>query len=143
MPTNSSAEYTPYEYAIIRIVPRVERGEQVNAGVVLFSRQRRFLAARTGLEPHHRAALAALAPDLNMDAISERLDLIGRVCEGGEGSGPVGQLDQAERFRWVVAPSSTIVQASAVHSGRCIDPVRELDRLYASTVAAVDGNANA
>jgi hypothetical protein len=137
---NNLDDYSPYEYAIIRVVPRVERGEQINVGVVLFCRQRRFLAARTGLESHHRIALSALAPDLDLDAISERLNLIVKICDGGEGSGPVGQLSQAERFRWVVAPSSTTVQASAVHGGRCTDPASELDRLYRSTVAAVKGD---
>lgn len=139
MPVHDLDDYSPYEYAIIRVVPRVERGERVNVGVVLFCRQRRFLAARTGLEPHHQVALRALAPDLDMDAIAERLDVIVKVCDGGEGSGPVGQLSQAERFRWIVAPSSTVVQASPVHGGRCTDPASELDQLYRSTVAAVNG----
>ncbi len=138
MPATSSPDLIPYEYAIIRVVPRVERGERVNVGVVLFCRQRRFLAARVGLEPHHQVALSALAPDLNMEAIRERLNVIVKVCAGGQEAQPVGLLSQAERFRWLVAPSSTVVQPSAVHVGRCADPEGELDQLYETTVAAVD-----
>lgn len=132
-----SVNVVPYEYAIVRVVPRVERGEQVNVGVVLFCRQGRFLGARMGLDPHHRAALAALAPDLALEAIQERLDVMIRVAGGGPGSGPIGALSQAERFRWLAAPSSTMVQPSAVHAGSCDDPERELARLYRTTVAAV------
>lgn len=139
MPMSGSASMSmvPYEYAIVRIVPRVERGEQVNAGVVLFCRQRRFLGARMGLDSHHQAALTALAPSLALDSIQERLDVMARVAAGGPESGPIGALSEAERFRWLAAPSSTMVQPSPVHAGRCDDPERELEQLYRTTVAAV------
>ena len=120
-----------FEYAIVRIVPRVERGEFINAGVVLFCRTRRFLGARIDLDI---ARLTALAPDLDIAPIQEQLDHILLVCEGGAAAGPIGLLPQSERFRWLVAPRSTIVQPSPVHSGICDDPQAALDRLMASMV---------
>ena len=120
-----------FEYAIIRIVPRVERGEFINAGVVLFCRTRRFLAARTNLDP---ARLTALASDIDIIAINEQLEHISQVCAGGA-AGPIGLLPQPERFRWLVAPRSTVVQPSPVHCGLCDDPQVELDRLMATMVA--------
>ena len=121
-----------FEYAIIRIVPRVERGEFINAGVVLFCRTRRFLAARTNLDP---ARLTALASDIDIIAINEQLEHISQVCAGGAAAGPIGLLPQPERFRWLVAPRSTVVQPSPVHCGLCDDPQVELDRLMATMVA--------
>ncbi len=120
-----------FEYAIIRIVPRVERGEFVNAGVVLFSRPRRFLDARVHLDP---ARLAALAPDLDLAAVRSHLELIPRLCAGDEEAGPIARLSQAERFHWLVAPQSTIVQPSPVHSGLCDNPSDALERLLKSMV---------
>jgi hypothetical protein len=120
-----------FEYAIIRVVPRVEREEFINVGVVLFCRTRRFLDARFALDTQR---LAALAPDLDMVALQEQLDHIQMVCVGGEAAGPIGLLPQAERFRWLVAPRSTIVQPSPVHTGLCDDPQATLDRLVATMV---------
>jgi len=120
-----------FEYAIIRVVPRVEREEFINVGVVLFCRTRHFLDARIWLDLQR---LAVLAPDLDLDALQEQLDHIPVVCKGGEAAGPIGILPQAERFRWLVAPRSTIVQPSPVHSGLCDDPQIELDRLEATMV---------
>jgi hypothetical protein len=116
---------------VIRVVPRVERGEFVNAGVVLFCRARRFLGARVALDA---ARLAALAPDLDADDIRARLALIPHVCAGGPDAGPIGRLSQTERFHWLVAPSSTVLQPSPVHAGLCHDPVATLDRLLVTMV---------
>jgi Protein of unknown function (DUF3037) len=120
-----------FEYAIIRIVPRVEREEFINAGVVLFCRTRQFLDARIALDAER---LNALAPHLDIAAVQEQLSHIPLVCVGGAAAGPIGSLPQPERFRWLVAPRSTIVQPSPVHAGLCDDPQAELDRLVATMV---------
>jgi hypothetical protein len=120
-----------FEYAIVRVVPRVEREEFINAGVVLFCRTRRFLDARIALDTRR---LAALAPDLDVASIQAELDHIPLVCAGGAAAGPIGLLPQAERFRWLVAPRSTIVQPSPVHCGLCDDPRVELDQLVETMV---------
>jgi hypothetical protein len=120
-----------FEYAILRVVPRVEREEFINAGVVLFCRTRRFLDARIALDTRR---LTALAPDLEAAAIQAELDHIPIVCVGGRAAGPIGLLPQAERFRWLVAPRSTIVQPSPVHCGLCDDPQIELDQLLETMV---------
>jgi Protein of unknown function (DUF3037) len=120
-----------FEYAIIRVVPRVEREEFINVGVVLFCRTRHFLDARVVLDTQR---LAVLAPDLDLDALQEQLNHIPVLCKGGEAAAPIGLLSQAERFRWLVAPRSTIVQPSPVHSGLSDDPQAELDKLVATMV---------
>ena len=112
-------------------MPRVEREEFLNVGVVLFCRTRHFLDARVALDTQR---LAVLAPDLDLDALQEQLNHIPVICLGGDDAGPIGLLPQAERFRWLVAPRSTIVQPSPVHSGLCDDPQAELDRLIATMV---------
>ena len=121
----------PFAYALIRVVPRVERGECVNVGVVLFCRSRRFLEARLELD---LGRPLALAPDLDHAAVRRQLDLIALVCRGDPAAGAIGRLPQAERFGWLVAPASTVVQPSAVHAGLCADPEEELDRLFATMV---------
>lgn len=118
-----------FEYAAIRVVPRVERGEFVNVGVVLFCRTRRFLEARVRLEP---ARLRALAPDVDLAAVEELLGYIPLVCRGGKAAGPIGALPPHERFRWLTAPRSTVVQPSPVHSGMCDDPLLAIERLFAA-----------
>jgi hypothetical protein len=120
-----------FEYAIVRLVPRVEREEFVNVGVVLFCRTRRFLDARVALDS---ARLAALAPYLDVPAIQEQLSYIPRICRGGADAGPIGLLPQPERFRWLVAQRSTVVQSSPVHCGLCNDPQAVLERLAATIV---------
>ncbi len=115
-----------YDYAVIRVVPRVEREEFINAGVIVFCRTRRFLGARVALQ---RARLAALAPDLDPAEIERHLDVIPAICVGGRGSGPIGALTLAERFHWLVAPRSTVVQAARAHCGLCDDPATTLDHL--------------
>ena len=103
-----------FDYAVVRVVPRVERGEFVNAGVILFSRTARFLEARFALDA---ARLSALAPSIDHETVQSYLDAIPRICAGGDDAGPIGALSQSERFHWLVAPRSTIIQTSPVHSG--------------------------
>jgi Protein of unknown function (DUF3037) len=122
---------SPFQYAIIRVIPSIERGERLNVGVVLLCRPRRFLEARIKLDADR---LAAFAPDLDPAAIMPHLDAIGLIAAADQGAGPIARLDQAERFHWLVAPSSTIIQASEVHSGLCADPAVELDHLMAALV---------
>ena len=127
MPAPSS-----FDYAIVRVVPQVERGEFVNVGVILFCRPLRFLGTRMELCGER---LRSLAPGLDMAMLQGQLDLIPRLCAGGDGEGPIGRLSQAERFHWLVAPRSTIVQISPVHCGLCTDPQAALDGLFEKLVA--------
>jgi hypothetical protein len=122
---------SPFQYAIVRVVPRVERGEFVNAGVVLFCRPQRFLAARVALD---EARLLALAPDIDLDAVRGHLDALCRIADGDAAAGPIAALPPSERFHWLVAPASTIIQASPVHTGLTDDPGGELERLLARLV---------
>jgi hypothetical protein len=115
-----------FDYAVVRVVPRVERGEFVNAGVVLFCRTRRFLAARIELD---RARLAALAPWLDLEQAERHLAVFSRVAAGGPEGGPIGLLPQPDRFHWLVAPRSAMIQTSPVHSGLCDDPEAALEEL--------------
>ena len=116
-----------FQYAILRVVPDVERGESLNAGVVLFCRRLAFLGARTGLD---EAALAALAPDCDPVAVRAHLEALERVAAGAAGGGPIADLEPSERFHWLTAPASTIVQASPVHTGLTSDPAAELEHLF-------------
>ncbi len=120
-----------FQYAIVRVVPRVERGECLNVGVILLCRSRRFLAARMALD---EGRLAGFAPDLDPASIRPHLDAIGRIAAGDRTAGPIARLGTAERFHWLVAPSSTMIQASEVHTGLCDDPAVELDHLVATLV---------
>jgi len=120
-----------YDYAIIRVVPRVERGEYLNVGVILFCRTRRFLAARVQLDA---ARLAAFAPELDHELIATHLERIPLLCAGGEESGPIGALSQAERFHWLVSPRSTVIQISPVHCGLSDDPAATLEKLFKQLV---------
>ena len=124
-------ELKPFEYAIVRVVPRVERGEAFNAGIVVHSRPHRFLAARTHLDP---AVLHALAPECDPDEVRPHLAAIERIAAGDSAAGPIARLSAAERFHWLVAPSSTIVQPSDVHTGLTADPAVELERLFRTLV---------
>ncbi len=119
-------ERVSFDYAVIRVVPRVEREEFINVGAVLYCRTQSFLDARIELD---RKRLSALAPDVDLHAVHAHLDVIPLVCKGGPEAGPIGSLAQAERFRWLVAPRSTIVQTSSVHSGLCLDPASALEHL--------------
>ncbi len=121
----------PFSYSVVRVVPRVERGERLNVGVVVFCRPLGYLAARTHLD---EARLRALWPDLDPAAVRPHLDAIERIAAGDPAAGPIAALDETARFHWLVAPSSTIVQPSAVHTGLCDDPKAELDKLVRSLV---------
>jgi DUF3037 family protein len=121
-----------FQYAVLRVVPRVERGECLNAGVVLFCRRRGFLAARVALD---EAALAALAPDSDPAEVRPHLEALERVAAGDPAGGPLAALEPSERFHWLTAPASTIVQPSPVHTGLTDDPAAELDHLFARLVA--------
>lgn len=121
----------PFEYAVVRVVPRVDRGESVNAGVILYCQGRDFLGARMALD-HTR--LRALAPGSDVEEIERALALIPRVCAGGDDAGAIGALAPGERFRWLVAPRSTVVQPSPVHGGLCHDPALALEQLLARLV---------
>jgi hypothetical protein len=123
---------SPFTYAILRVVPSIERGERLNVGVVLFCRQRGFLGARVGLDA---ARLRALALDVSPVEVEGHLEALVRVAEGAEGAGPIAGLPQSERFGWLAAPSSTIVQPSEVHTGLCQDPAQTLDGLFERLVA--------
>lgn len=125
-------ESAEFQYAVLRVVPRIERGEQINAGVVVFARQAGFLAAQMQL---HADRLAAIAPGVDPEPIRRQLDAIARVAAGDPDAGPIAQLPQSERFAWIVAPSSTAIQASPVHTGLCGDPAAELTRLFDELVA--------
>jgi DUF3037 family protein len=121
-----------FQYAVVRVVPRIERGECLNAGVILYSRRHGFLGAKTGLD---EAALAALAPDCDPVEVRAQLETLERVAAGAEDGGPIAGLDPSERFHWLTAPSSTIVQSSAVHTGLTSDPAGELDHLFERLVS--------
>lgn len=119
-------EQDSFDYAVIRIVPRVDRGEFINAGVIVFCRTQRYLAARVELD---EARARALDPTLDLEEIASHLESIPKICAGDAQAGPIAQLTQSERFNWLVAPRSTIVQCSPVHSGLCSEPAGQLDRL--------------
>lgn len=123
----------PFTYLILRVVPSVERGERVNVGVVLFCRQRGFLGARVDLDVARLAALGGAVP---VGEVREHLAALVRVAEGAPDAGPIAALPASERFGWLAAPSSTIVQASEVHTGLSRDPEATLDALFERLVAA-------
>lgn len=126
---------SPFSYAVYRVVPRVERGERMNVGVVVFCRPLRYLAARTGLNERR---LAALWPELEPESVRPHLTAIERVAAGDPEAGPIARLEETARFHWLVSPSSTIIQPSAVHTGLCDDPADELDKLFRELVAVPD-----
>jgi Protein of unknown function (DUF3037) len=123
---------SPFSYTILRVVPSVERGECLNVGVVLFCRQLGFLGARMALDEDR---LRALAADIPIVEVQAHLDALARVAEGADDAGPIARLDQSERFGWLAAPSSTIVQPSEVHTGLCVDANATLDGLFERLVA--------
>ncbi|HSL76912.1 MAG TPA: DUF3037 domain-containing protein [Candidatus Limnocylindrales bacterium] len=122
---------SPYQYAIIRVVPHVERGEAINVGVVLLCRSSAYIGARTALD---EARLRAIAPDADLEPIRRHLEAIDRVAAGDPRGGPIAKLSTAERFHWLVSPASTIIQPSDVHTGLTEDPARELERLFETLV---------
>ncbi|MEU0006060.1 DUF3037 domain-containing protein [Streptomyces sp. NPDC006314] len=115
-----------FEYALLRVVPRVERGECMNAGVIVYSRARGYVGARTHLD---EARLLALDPRADVTGIRAALGAVEKVCAGGDGAGQAARDDAGRRFRWLIAPRSTVVQPGAVHTGLTTDPAAETERL--------------
>lgn len=126
------AEHT-YDYAVVRVVPRVERGELINVGVILSCPGLDFLDAKIELDP---SRLQALDASLDIDTTRASLEMIPRVCRGGEGAGPIGDLPKRARFHWLVSPRSTVIQMSPVHTGRTSDPSATLEHLLDRMVRA-------
>jgi hypothetical protein len=120
-----------YDYAVIRVVPRVEREEFVNAGVIVSCPGRRYLEAAIELD---ESRLVALDPSIDLEAVRAHLAAIPAICAGGEAAGAIGRMPPKERFRWLTAPRSTVVQTSPAHAGRCDDPAALLEHLLATMV---------
>lgn len=125
---------SPFAYAVLRVVPRIERGERFNAGVVVFCRQRGFLGAKVELDDRR---LAALAPDTSANDVRAHLEALVNVAAGDSDAGAIAALPASERFGWLVAPSSTVIQPSEVHTGLTDDPVATLDALFRELVEPV------
>ncbi|MCX4861998.1 DUF3037 domain-containing protein [Streptomyces canus] len=115
-----------FEYALLRVVPRVERGECINAGVLVYCRAKAYVGVRTHLD---EARLRALDPDADMAGVRAALHAVEGVCAGGEGAGQAVRDDAGRRFRWLIAPRSTVVQPGPVHTGLTTDPAAEPERL--------------
>ncbi len=128
-------ELCSFDYAIVRVVPRVERGEFVNAGVILFCSTEGYLDCRIELD---EARLLALAPSADVALIESHLSVIPKVCRGGAEAGAIGELPQRARFHWLVAPRSTILQMSPVHSGVGRDLRGAIDQLFENLVGVQD-----
>jgi Protein of unknown function (DUF3037) len=120
-----------YEYAVIRVVPRVEREEFINVGVIVLCAAKKFIEARIELDERR---LMAIDSTLDVESIRAHLASISAICRGGEEAGPIGRLSESERFHWLVAPRSTIIQTSPVHTGRCDDPSAVIERLLDTMV---------
>ncbi|HEX5874984.1 MAG TPA: DUF3037 domain-containing protein [Pyrinomonadaceae bacterium] len=126
-----------YDYAVIRVVPKVDREEFINAGVIVSCPDLSFLEARIRLnEPR----LLAIDSTVDLDLVRNHLAAIPTICRGGDDAGSIGQLPQRQRFHWLVAPRSTVIQTSPVHTGRCDDPAAALDHLVATMVDATDNH---
>ncbi len=130
---------SPFSYAILRLVPRLERGERFNVGVVVFCRQRDFLGIRTLLDP---VRLRALAPDADVGEIEAQLTALRHAAAADPRAGALAALPASERFGWLVAPASTMIQPSEVHTGLCADPQATLDALFAELVTPVGAPAS-
>ena len=120
-----------FEYAVIRVVPRVEREEFMNVGIILYSKKPRFLQCMFNL---NNERLYAFCPSLDISDVEQYLHSIERICAASKDAGPIGQLDVASRFRWLTATRSTVVQTSKVHPGFCTDPKQTLQHLYEQLV---------
>lgn len=125
-----------YDYAIIRVVPRVEREEFINVGVILSCPTQDFIEAAIALD---EARLRALHAGADVHSIRANLQAISLICAGGPQAGPIGRLSARERFHWLVAPRSAIIQTSPVHTGRCVDPAQALQRLLQKMVLPLAG----
>lgn len=120
-----------FEYAVIRIMPRVEREEFINVGIILLCKKQHFLQARYELNPQR---LEALCPNCDVEELTAHLDALSRIAAGDPAAGPIAQLDIAGRFRWLTAQRSTVLQPSKVHPGLCTDPMQMLDQLFREMV---------
>jgi Protein of unknown function (DUF3037) len=124
-----------YDYAIVRVVPRVDRGEFVNAGIIISCDVERILKASIELDER---ALLALDPGVDIEFVRSTLATIPAICAGGSGAGPIGQLSARERFHWLVSPKSTIVQTSPVHTGQCSDCGAALEHLMSRMIRRIN-----
>lgn len=120
-----------FDYAVLRVVPRVERQEHVNAGVILYCRGLDFLGARVQVDAPR---LTALWPGLDLETLRQHLEAVPKICAGLPEAGPIARMSQRERFHWLTAPRSTIIQVSPVHSGLCSDPQATLDEIFGRMV---------
>ncbi|MDQ6663804.1 MAG: DUF3037 domain-containing protein [Acidobacteriota bacterium] len=125
-----------FDYAIVRVVPRVEREEFVNAGAIVFCLECNFLKARVHLD---EARLRALWPELDLDLVRRRLEAVERICAGDVDVTAIAKLSRRERFHWLVAPRSTVIQISPVHTGLCESPETALDRVFRESVLPLPG----
>jgi len=130
-PHAPTGDRRPFAYALLRVVPRAERGERLNVGIVLYSRRHGFLDMRAAIDP---TRMAALDPQLDARAVGERLEALRAVVCGEPAGGALAALEPSERFGWIVAPASTIIQPSEVHTGLTDDPAATLERLFATLV---------
>lgn len=124
-------ESKAYSYAVLRVVPRVDRDEFINAGVILFSQELRYLNARVHLD---QARLRALSPDADVDTIWRHLEAVPRICAGETAAGPIARMPQKDRFHWLTAPRSTMIQVSPIRTGITAEPERVLDQLLEDMV---------
>ncbi|HEY0896772.1 MAG TPA: DUF3037 domain-containing protein [Sphingobacteriaceae bacterium] len=120
-----------FEYAVIRVVPRVEREEFLNVGVILFSAKKKFLKSVCRIDEDR---LRAFSPQVDLEEVKAHLMSFARICSGGQDAGPIGRLDEASRFRWLTATRSTVIQTSKVHPGLSTNPEETLNRLFAQLV---------
>ena len=123
-----------FDYVIVQIVPRVDRDERLNVGAILFCPAADWLGCRLALD---EARLCALAPETDVASVARQLDAIGAVCAGADDAGPIARLSTSERFHWLSAARSTVVQPSAAHAGVCDDPAAALERVFRAAVPAV------
>ena len=133
MPVPSS-----FDYAVVRVVPRVDREEFINAGVIVFCLERRYLDARVFVDEHR---LRALWPQLDVEMVRKHLEAIPKIAAGDASAGPIARLSQRERFHWLVSPRSTMIQVSPVHSGICEEPGNTVEKL-AERLLGTPGSAS-
>jgi hypothetical protein len=120
-------EQSSFDYALVRVVPRVEKEEFINAGVVVFCLEKNFLGARVRIEDER---LRALWPEIDVELVRQHLEAVVKIASGAADAGPIAKLSIRERFHWLVAPRSTMIQLSAVHTGLCAEPAASLDHLF-------------
>jgi len=138
-PTPTGQERSRFDYTIVRVVPRIDRGESVNVGVLLWCLERDFLAAGLAIDERR---LLALWPDVDLPLVRRHVGAIARIAAGDADAGPIARLPMRERWHWLVAPRSTIVQTAPVHSGLCVDPQATLDHLVGCLVCVPDGTTS-